>query len=93
MQIADMATEIEAARLMVYNAARLKEEGKPFTKSAAMAKLFCSRVANDVTRGAIELCGGVGYVSCATILCLHDQANANSDYRQEKLAVRLLFFT
>jgi short-chain 2-methylacyl-CoA dehydrogenase len=42
-QIADIATQIEAARLLVYNAARLREAGQPFVKQASMAKLFCSR--------------------------------------------------
>ena len=45
-QIADMSTKIEAARLLVYNAARLKEAGLPFTKQAAMAKYYASEVRN-----------------------------------------------
>jgi alkylation response protein AidB-like acyl-CoA dehydrogenase len=57
-QIAQMATEIEAARLMVYNAARMKDAGVPFVKEAAMAKLFCSQVAERVTSLAIEIYGG-----------------------------------
>jgi alkylation response protein AidB-like acyl-CoA dehydrogenase len=61
-QLAEMATEIEAARLMVYNAARLKDAGRPFVKEAAMAKLFSSRVAEKVSSRAIELYGGYGYV-------------------------------
>jgi alkylation response protein AidB-like acyl-CoA dehydrogenase len=61
-QLADMATEIEAARLMVYNAARLKDAGRPFLKEAAMAKLFSSRVAEKAASKAIELYGGYGYV-------------------------------
>jgi alkylation response protein AidB-like acyl-CoA dehydrogenase len=60
-QLAQMATEIEAARLMVYNAARLKDAGAPFLAQAAMAKLFGSQVAERVTSLAIELFGGVGY--------------------------------
>jgi alkylation response protein AidB-like acyl-CoA dehydrogenase len=60
-QIAQMATEIEAARLMVYNAARMKDAGVPFVKEAAMTKLFCSQVAERVTSLAIEIYGGVGY--------------------------------
>ncbi|HXX28483.1 MAG TPA: acyl-CoA dehydrogenase [Terriglobales bacterium] len=60
-QIAQMATEIEAARLMVYNAARMKDVGMPFVKEAAMAKLFCSQVAERVTSLAIEIYGGVGF--------------------------------
>jgi alkylation response protein AidB-like acyl-CoA dehydrogenase len=61
-QLADMATELEAARLMVYNAARLKEMGRPFVKEAAMATLYSSRVAERVASRAIELYGGYGYV-------------------------------
>src|SRR5215470_1199625 len=60
-QIAQMATEIEAARLMVYNAARMKDAGVPFVKEAAMAKLFCSQVAERVTSLAIEIYGGYGF--------------------------------
>ncbi len=60
-QIAQMATEIEAARLMVYNAARLKDAGMPFVKEAAMAKLFSSQVAERVTSLAIEIYGGYGF--------------------------------
>ncbi|HTO51993.1 MAG TPA: acyl-CoA dehydrogenase [Myxococcota bacterium] len=60
-QLAQMATEVEAARLMVYNAARRKDVGEPFLKEAAMAKLFASQVAERVTSLAIELFGGVGY--------------------------------
>ena len=60
-QIADAATNIAAARLLTYNAARRKEEGKNFVKEAAMAKLYASRVAQEVSGGAIEWCGGVGF--------------------------------
>ena len=59
--IADAATEIEAARLMVYNAARLKEEGKPFIIEAAMAKLYASLVAGRVSSSCVNMCGGIGY--------------------------------
>ena len=61
-QLAEMAVEIEAARLLVYNAARLKDAGKPFVKEAAIAKLYSSRVAEAVSSKAIELYGGYGYV-------------------------------
>jgi alkylation response protein AidB-like acyl-CoA dehydrogenase len=60
-QIAQMATEIEAARLMVYNSARMKDAGVPFVKEAAMTKLFCSQVAERVTSLAIEIYGGYGF--------------------------------
>jgi alkylation response protein AidB-like acyl-CoA dehydrogenase len=60
-QIAQMGTEIEASRLMVYNAARMKDAGMPFVKEAAMAKLFSSQVAERVTSLAIEIYGGYGF--------------------------------
>lgn len=60
--IADMATEIEAARLMVHRAAWFKEQGKRFTKEAAMAKLFATEVSERVCYKAIQIHGGYGYV-------------------------------
>ncbi len=60
-QIADAATQLEAARLMVYNAARLKDAKKPFVREAAMAKLFSSGVCEKVTSLAVQLFGGNGY--------------------------------
>jgi alkylation response protein AidB-like acyl-CoA dehydrogenase len=60
-QYAQVATEIEAARLMVYNAARLKDAGLPFVKEAAMAKLFSSQVAERTASLCIEFIGGVGF--------------------------------
>jgi butyryl-CoA dehydrogenase/short/branched chain acyl-CoA dehydrogenase len=60
-QIAQMATELEAARLMVYNAARLKDAGQPFLQEAAMAKLFSSQVAQRIASTAIDLFGGYGF--------------------------------
>jgi alkylation response protein AidB-like acyl-CoA dehydrogenase len=60
-QLAQMATELEAARLTVYNAARLKDSGRPFAREAAMAKLFSSQVADRTTSRCLELFGGYGY--------------------------------
>lgn len=60
-QIAQAATQLEAARLLVYNAARLKDAGKPFLREAAMAKLFSSQVAEEVTSLSVQLYGGNGY--------------------------------
>ena len=60
-QIAQAATELEAARLLVYNAARLKDAGKPFLREAAMAKLFSSQIAEKVTSISVEIFGGNGY--------------------------------
>jgi alkylation response protein AidB-like acyl-CoA dehydrogenase len=60
-QLAQMATDLEAARLMVYNAARLKDARLPFAQQAAMAKLFSSQVADRITSACLELFGGYGY--------------------------------
>ncbi len=60
--LADMATEIEAARRLVYLAAELKDAGRPFTKEAAMAKLYASKVAMKATTDAIQVLGGYGYM-------------------------------
>lgn len=61
-QLAQMATKIETARLLVYNAARMKESNQPFTKEAAMAKYHSSEVAEEVSSQAVDLFGGYGYV-------------------------------
>lgn len=60
-KLANMATSIHAARLMVYHAAKLKDRGLPHTKEAAMAKLFASEMANDVAKEAVQIHGGAGY--------------------------------
>lgn len=60
-QIAQMATDLEAARLLVWNAARLKDAGQPFTQQAAMAKLLSSQVADRISSQCLELFGGYGY--------------------------------
>ncbi len=59
--IADMATEIDAARMMVYRSAAIKDAGKPFTKEAAMAKLYASEVAERAAFKALQIHGGYGY--------------------------------
>ena len=61
-KLADMATQIEAAKLLVYNAAWLKDQGKDVIKSAAMAKLFSSEAAMKITTDAIQIHGGYGYI-------------------------------
>jgi butyryl-CoA dehydrogenase/short/branched chain acyl-CoA dehydrogenase len=61
LELAEMATSVEAARLLVYNAARLKEAGRPFLTEAAMAKYFASQIAETVASRAIEIHGGVGF--------------------------------
>src|SRR5438445_3451449 len=60
-QLAELATEIEAGRLMVYNTARMKEAGQPFVRQAAMSKDFCSQVGERVASQALDIFGGVGF--------------------------------
>jgi len=60
--LAEMATEIEAAKLLVYNAARLKDAGQPYVSEAAMCKLFASQVAESVASKCVEIFGGNGFV-------------------------------
>jgi alkylation response protein AidB-like acyl-CoA dehydrogenase len=60
-QLAEMATEVEAARLLVYNAARLRDAGLPFLQPAAMAKYYASQVAERVASVAVEIFGGYGF--------------------------------
>jgi alkylation response protein AidB-like acyl-CoA dehydrogenase len=61
-QLARAATDLEAARLLVYNAARLRDSGAPFLTEAAMCKLFSSEVAERVASLAVNLYGGYGFV-------------------------------
>jgi alkylation response protein AidB-like acyl-CoA dehydrogenase len=61
-KLADMATRIEASRLLIYNAARLKDAGEPHSKEAAMAKLFSSQTCNWAAREAVQIHGGAGYL-------------------------------
>ncbi|KAL1525603.1 hypothetical protein AB1Y20_020457 [Prymnesium parvum] len=60
-QVAQLATELQAARLLVYNAARMKERGQRVVQDAAMAKLFCAQVAEKTASKCVELMGGVGF--------------------------------
>jgi alkylation response protein AidB-like acyl-CoA dehydrogenase len=60
-QLAEMATKLEGARLMVYNAARLREAGQNFVTEAAMAKLYASTVAEEIASQAVEIFGGIGF--------------------------------
>ncbi len=79
-QIAQMAVEIEAARLMVYNAARLKDEGKDFVLQAAMCKLFSSQVAQRVTSTAVDLFGGYGFTREYPVEKLYRDAKVGAIY-------------
>ncbi len=72
--LADMATRIEAARLLVYHAAMLKDAGQPFSKEASMAKLFASETGNWVTDKAIQIHGGMGYCRDVPVERMHRDA-------------------
>jgi len=79
-QLAEMATEIEAARLLVYNAARLKDAGQQFLKEAAMCKYFASHVAEKVASLAVEVYGGSGFVKDYPVEKLYRDAKIGKIY-------------
>jgi alkylation response protein AidB-like acyl-CoA dehydrogenase len=78
--LAEMATQIEAVRLLVYNAARMKAAGVPFVKEAAMAKLLASRVAEEVASKAVEVYGGYGFVKDYPVEKFYRDAKIGSIY-------------
>jgi alkylation response protein AidB-like acyl-CoA dehydrogenase len=79
-QLARMAMDVEAARLLVYNAARLKDAGKPYLKEAAMAKLFSSEVAERTASLAVEVFGGAGFVKDYPVEKLYRDAKIGKIY-------------
>ena len=79
-QLARAATELEAARLLVYNAARLRDAGQPFLTEAAMCKLFSSEVAERVTSLAVNLFGGYGFVKDYPVEKLYRDAKIGQIY-------------
>lgn len=79
-QLAEMATEIEAARLLVYNAARLKDAGGDFLKEAAMCKYFASQVAERVASLSVEVFGGAGFVKDYPVEKLYRDAKIGKIY-------------
>jgi alkylation response protein AidB-like acyl-CoA dehydrogenase len=79
-QLAQAATELEAARLLVYNAARLRDAGEPFLTEAAMCKLFSSNAAEHVTSLAVQLFGGYGYVKDYPVEKLYRDAKIGQIY-------------
>jgi butyryl-CoA dehydrogenase/short/branched chain acyl-CoA dehydrogenase len=78
--LAEMATRIEAARLMTYNAARLRDAGQPFVTQAAMAKYFCSTIAEQVASEAVEILGGVGFTKDYPVEKLYRDAKIGRIY-------------
>ena len=79
-QLAEMATDVEAARLMVYHAARLKDAGQEFRKEAAMCKYFASHVAERVASLAVEVLGGAGFVKDSPVEKLYRDAKIGKIY-------------
>jgi alkylation response protein AidB-like acyl-CoA dehydrogenase len=79
-QLARAATELEAARLLVYNAARLRDGGRPFLREAAMCKLFSSDAAEHVTSLAVQLFGGYGYTKDYPVEKLYRDAKIGQIY-------------
>lgn len=78
--LAEMAVEIEAARLMVYNTARMKEAALPFVKEAAMAKYYVSHVAEKIASQAVEIFGGYGFVKDYPVEKLYRDAKIGKIY-------------
>jgi alkylation response protein AidB-like acyl-CoA dehydrogenase len=70
-RLADMATEIEAGRALVYKAAWLKDEGREFAREAAMAKLYTGELSNRVANAALQMHGGYGYMEESAIARLY----------------------
>jgi len=79
-ELAQMATEVEAARLLVYNAARLRDAGHPYVTEAAMAKYFASQVAEDTASRAVEIFGGVGFTKDYPVEKLYRDAKIGRIY-------------
>jgi alkylation response protein AidB-like acyl-CoA dehydrogenase len=78
--LAEMATRVEAARLLVYNAARLRDAGLPFVTQAAMAKYFASTIAEEVASKAVEIFGGVGFTKDYPVEKLYRDAKIGRIY-------------
>src|SRR5207237_10460324 len=95
-QIARAATELEAARLTVYNAARLRDAGRPYLTEAAMCKLFSSEVAERVSSLAVNLYGGYGFVKDYPVEKLFRDAKigqiyeGTSNLQRQTIATQLL---
>lgn len=90
--LADMATQIEAARLLVYQAAQLKQQGLKYDKQASMAKLFASEMCVEVTRKAVQLHGGYGYVKEYPVERLYRDAKITEIYEGTSEVQRLVIF-
>jgi alkylation response protein AidB-like acyl-CoA dehydrogenase len=89
-KFADMATEIEASRLLAYQAAILRDKGMPYTKEASMAKLFASAVANRAAKESLQIHGGVGYTKEFAIERFFRDAKATEIYEGTSEIQRLV---
>ncbi|MEO8097327.1 MAG: acyl-CoA dehydrogenase [Acidobacteriota bacterium] len=79
-ELAEMAVQVEAARLLTYNAARLKDSGRPYVTEAAMAKFFASDIAEQVASRAVEVLGGVGFTKDYPVEKLYRDAKIGRIY-------------
>lgn len=89
-EIAQMAVDVEAARLLVYNAARLRDAGLPFVTEAAMAKYFSSQIAETVASRAVEIFGGVGFTKDYPVEKLYRDAKIGRIYEGTSNMQRVL---
>ena len=89
-EIAQMAVDVEAARLLVYNAARLRDAGLPFVTEAAMAKYFSSQIAETVASRAVEIFGGVGFTKDYPVEKLYRDAKIGRIYEGTSNIQRVL---
>lgn len=88
--IAEMAVKVEAARLLVYNAARLRDEGQSFVTEAAMAKYYASQIAEEVASAAVEVLGGVGFTKDYPVEKLYRDAKIGRIYEGTSNMQRVL---
>lgn len=91
-KIADMATRLEASRLMVYRAARIRDRGEPCTRAASMAKLYAAEAANYITYQALQIHGGVGYTREFLIERLYRDARVLEIYEGTSEVQRIVIF-
>lgn len=89
-KLADMATQVDAARLLIYRAAWLKQNGQPYSKEAAMAKMFASDVAMDATVEAVQIFGGYGYSEDYPVARLMRNAKITQIYEGTNEAQRMV---
>ncbi|MBD3256323.1 MAG: acyl-CoA dehydrogenase [Candidatus Lokiarchaeota archaeon] len=89
-KLADMATKIDAARLLIYRAAYIKDKKKRFSKESAMCKLYASEIAKDITKEAIQIHGGYGYMKDLPVERYHRDACVTSIYEGTSEIMKLI---